>query len=87
MAVKAILDTKGIDVAIIEPTADLAFAVKLLAARAIGALVVVGPDQQVAGIISERDIIACWPSTALALEQPVAEKVITCTRGNDEQHH
>jgi CBS domain-containing protein len=57
MAVKAILDTKGIDVAIIEPTADLAFAVKLLAARAIGALVVVGPDQQVAGIISERDII------------------------------
>ena len=57
MAVKAILDTKGIDVAIIEPTADLAFAVKLLAARAIGAFVVVGPDQQVAGIISERDII------------------------------
>jgi CBS domain-containing protein len=57
MAVKAILDTKGIDVAIIEPTADLAFAVELLAARAIGALVVVGPDQQVAGIISERDII------------------------------
>jgi CBS domain-containing protein len=56
MAVKAILDTKGIDVAIIEPTADLAFAVKLLAARAIGAIVV-GPDQQVAGIISERDII------------------------------
>jgi CBS domain-containing protein len=57
MTVKAILDTKGIDVATIEPTAHLAFAVKLLAARAIGALVVVGPDQQVAGIISERDII------------------------------
>jgi hypothetical protein len=38
----AILDTKGVDVAIIEPTADLAFAVKLLAARAIGALVVRG---------------------------------------------
>jgi hypothetical protein len=84
MAVKAILDTKGIDVAIIEPTADLAFAVKLLAARAIGALVPTSRSQ-----VSSRSgtLSACWPSTALALEQPVAEKVITCTRGNDEQHH
>ena len=57
MTVKAILDSKGTDVATIEPTADLASAVKLLAARRIGALVVVGPDQRIAGIVSERDVI------------------------------
>jgi hypothetical protein len=44
VTVKAILDSKGTDVATIERTADLASAVKLLAEQRIGALVVVGPD-------------------------------------------
>ena len=57
MTVKAILDSKGTDVATIGPSADLASAIKLLAERRIGALVVVDPDERVAGIISERDVI------------------------------
>ena len=57
MTVKAILDSKGTDVATIEPTADLTSAIKVLAERRIGALVVVDPDQQVAGIVSERDVV------------------------------
>ena len=72
MTVKAILDRKGSDVATIEPTADLASAVKLLAARRIGALVVTSSEREIAGIISERDIIRVlakfgavyWPSSA-----------------------
>jgi CBS domain-containing protein len=85
MTVKAILDSKGTDVATIEPSADLASAIKLLAKRRIGALVVVDPDQQIAGIISERDVIRELAGRgAAALEQPVGQvmtrKVVTCNR-------
>jgi len=76
---------KGTDVATIEPTADLASAVKLLAGRRIGALVVVGPDQRVADIVSERDVVRVLAEFGdAALEQPVGQvmtrKVVTCNR-------
>lgn len=85
MSVRALIEGKGTDVVTIEPTADLASAVRLLAARRIGALVVVGPDRQLAGIISERDIIRVLAASgATALEQPVAQvmtrKVVSCNR-------
>jgi CBS domain-containing protein len=57
MTVKKILSRKGSDVVTIAPTASLSDAVKLLAARRIGAIVVTGPDNRVAGILSERDIV------------------------------
>ena len=57
MTVKAILSRKGSDVATIAPTASLSEAVKVLAERRIGALVVTGADNRVAGILSERDIV------------------------------
>ena len=87
MTVKAILDRKDYDIATIAPTADLASAVKLLAARRIGALVVTGSEREVAGIISERDIIRVLAEAgAAALEQPVGQvmtrKVVTCTRAD-----
>jgi CBS domain-containing protein len=85
MTVKSILDSKGTDVATIDPSADLASAVKLLAAHRIGALVVVGSDQRIAGIISERDIIRELADRgAAALEQQVGHvmtrKIVTCSR-------
>ena len=54
-------------------------------ARRIGALVVIGSDRRVAGIISERDIIRVLAECgAAALEQPVGQvmtrKVVTCNR-------
>ena len=55
MTVRAILSRKGNDVITIEPTVTLSAAVKTLAEHRIGAVVVVGPDAQVAGILSERD--------------------------------
>ena len=87
MTVNAILDRKGSDVAIIEPAADLASAVKLLAARRIGALVVTSSERKIAGIISERDIMRLLAECgAAALEQPVAQvmtrKVVTCSRAD-----
>jgi CBS domain-containing protein len=87
MTVKAILDRKDSDVATVEPTADLASAIKTLAARRIGALVVIGPDGRIAGIVSERDVIRGLAERGAALlEQPVAQvmtrKVVTCTRAD-----
>jgi CBS domain-containing protein len=84
MTVKAILANKGKDVLTIEPTADLAAAVKLLAERRIGALLVCGPDRRVAGIISERDIVrALAQRGSAALQEQVGQvmtrKVVTCT--------
>jgi len=57
MTVKAILSRKGSDVVTIAPTANLSEAVKLLAERRIGAVIVTGADNRVAGILSERDIV------------------------------
>jgi CBS domain-containing protein len=84
MTVKAILSRKGSDVLTIEPTATLAAAVELLAARRIGAVVITGPDRQVIGILSERDIVRAFAASgAAALDQQVGQvmtrKVMTCT--------
>jgi CBS domain-containing protein len=84
MTVKAILSRKGSDVATIAPTANLTEAVKLLAERRIGAVVVTGADNRVAGILSERDIVRALAARGPdALQETVAavmtRKVSTCT--------
>jgi CBS domain-containing protein len=74
MTVKAVLSRKGTDVATIEPQATLAGAVKILAERRIGALVVTGADRRIVGILSERDVVRMLGEEgARALERPVAE--------------
>jgi CBS domain-containing protein len=83
MNVKHILSRKGHDVLTIEPTATLAAAVKMLAERRVGALVVTGAGDRIAGIISERDIVrVLGEKGTAALDAPVAEtmtrKVVTC---------
>jgi len=84
MTVKSILSSKGRDVATIEPTATLEAAIALLAQRRIGALVVLGPERRVIGILSERDIVrvlAAQGAAALAapLAQVMTRKVSTCS--------
>ena len=83
MTVKAIVSRKGRDVLTIEPTASLAAAVKLLAERRIGAIVITGADHQVIGILSERDIVRALAARGpTALDEPVGQvmtrKVMTC---------
>lgn len=87
MTVKAILSRKGGDVLTIAPTASLSAAVKLLAERRIGALVITGPDHRVAGILSERDIVRTLAERGpAALDDNVAavmtRKVTTCTEAD-----
>jgi len=84
MDVKHILARKGRKVFTVEPTAVVATALSFLAERKIGSLVVIGADGEIAGIISERDIVrALAQEGAAALAAPVAQfmtsKVVTST--------
>jgi CBS domain-containing protein len=84
MTVKAILARKGNNVVTIEPTATLAQAAKLLAERRIGAVLVLGGDRDVAGILSERDIVRALAERGGAVltervEQVMTRKVFTCS--------
>jgi CBS domain-containing protein len=83
MTVKAILARKGCDVITAAPTASLGAAVKVLAARGIGALVVTGADRHIVGVLSERDVVrALAEKGTAALDMPIAgamtRKVFTC---------
>jgi CBS domain-containing protein len=85
MTVKSILSKKGGDVISIEPTATLETAVRKLAEHRIGALLVLGPDRRVIGILSERDIVRVLAEQgADVLKQPLAQvmtrKVVTCSQ-------
>jgi CBS domain-containing protein len=87
MTVKAILCRKGYDVATIEPSATLTAAIKILAERRIGALVITGPDQRIVGILSERDIVRTLAERGPnVLNEPLADvmtrKVVTCSQGD-----
>jgi CBS domain-containing protein len=87
MTVKAILSRKGGDVVTIAPTANLTAAVQILAARRIGAIIVTGPDNRVAGILSERDIVRMLSERGpAALDENVGtvmtRKVTTCTEAD-----
>ncbi|HET7681604.1 MAG TPA: CBS domain-containing protein [Xanthobacteraceae bacterium] len=84
MIVKSIIDTKGGDVVTIEPSVLLDTAAKLLAERRIGAVVVLGADDRVVGILSERDIVRAISERGVAaMQEPVSQvmtrKVFTCT--------
>ena len=84
MIVKSIVDNKGHDVVTIKPGASLDTAAKLLAERRIGAVVVLGADDRVVGILSERDIVlAIAERGAGAMQEQVSgvmtRKVVTCT--------
>jgi len=83
MTVKIILAAKGHEIVSIEPTADLAAAVKLLAARHVGAVIILGAGGRLAGILSERDIVGALAEYgARALQLPVGQvmtrNVATC---------
>lgn len=86
MNVAALLKTKGRAVTTASPSTPLIEIVKKLAGKKIGAMVVVGAGGEVAGIISERDIIrAVSQHGPEVLASPVAEtmtrKVVTCHEG------
>jgi CBS domain-containing protein len=83
MTVSIILASKGREVVTIAPSASLASAVGLLVEKRIGAVLILGADRRVVGILCERDVVrALAERGAGALEEPVSQtmtrKVSTC---------
>lgn len=83
MNVEQLLSGKGHDVISVQPHRTLAEAIRTLGEKRIGAVVVMGADGALVGILSERDIIrALGELGAGALESAVSRsmtsKVVTC---------
>jgi CBS domain-containing protein len=86
MTVRAILDSKGHHILSVEPEAKLSAAIKILAERRIGAVLVMR-DQRMEGILSERDIVRVLGERGAAiLDEPVnavmTRKVISCKQSD-----
>jgi len=83
MTVATILAAKGRGVVTIEPSASLAAAATLLAEKRIGAVLILGADRRIVGILSERDIVRAIGERGVdVLGEPVSvamtRKVSTC---------
>jgi CBS domain-containing protein len=83
MNIAQILKAKGRAVATVRPDASLFEIINKLAQKRIGAIVVVGDNGEVVGIISERDIIRRLAAQGeAALNEPVSQSmtssVVSC---------
>src|ERR1700680_332357 len=86
MTVRAILDTKGPQTESVEPAARLSSAIKTLAERKIGAVLVMS-EGRIEGILSERDIVRVLGERGAAvLDEPVSavmtRKVVSCKQAD-----
>lgn len=91
MNVAAILKSKGSDVFTTTPDVTLIEVVRLLRERRIGGVVVTDTKGQIAGIISERDVVRMLAESGpLVLNMPVSQcmtkKVICCVRSDTIDH-
>ena len=86
MTVRAILDTKGHQIQSVEPEVTLSAAIKILAERKIGAVLVMSKGR-IEGILSERDIVRALADLGAAvLGEPVSavmtRKVVSCRQSD-----
>jgi CBS domain-containing protein len=91
MNVETILQTKGREVIAVKPGESVASAAETLHRRRIGAALVLGEDGEVAGVISERDIVRGLASHGgVVLGMKVAElmtsELETCEPGDAVDH-
>ena len=86
MSIAAILQNQGADVLTVEADLTVREAVALLAERKIGALPVVRGDE-VAGIMSERDVIYCLRTDGAAVLDWPVERIMTAPAITVERDH
>lgn len=83
MTVAHILQSKGSDVISVSPTAAILEVADILAEHKIGAVLVIGPGDKLAGIISERDIVRALAQRGRELagskvSEYMTSELITC---------
>jgi CBS domain-containing protein len=88
MNVAAILSAKGNTVEVVHPDTPITVAVHRMSTRTIGSLVVVGPDDQLIGVVGERDLVRAMDHdaarfTELRVSDVVNTSVATCTVSDD----
>ena len=86
MTVRAILDSKGHHITGVDPDTKLSAAIKILAEKKIGAVLVMS-DGRIEGILSERDIVRVLGERgARVLDEPVSavmtRKVVSCRQSD-----
>lgn len=90
MRISDVLGTKGDSVVTTSPDTTVRDLVALLAEHNIGAVVVSTPDEPVAGIVSERDIVRGLTDGVEVLDAPVSQIMTTDVRTADPResvHH
>ena len=88
MNVAAILAAKGNTVEVVGPDTPVTVAVHRMATRNIGSLVVLGPDDQLVGVVGERDIVKALEHhgtrfSELRVRDVVNAGVATCSVTDD----
>jgi CBS domain-containing protein len=75
--IAAVLLQKGPDVICVAPFATLPEIAEIIAARRIGAVVVLDPDRTLIGIVSERDVVRAIAEHGAAAMKRTAEDLMT----------
>ncbi len=88
--VKNLLDTKGHEVLSISPDGSVLDAIKLMAEKSVGALLVM-VDEQLVGIVTERDyarkvILKDRSSSDTQVREIMSGDVLTAKQGHSVQH-
>ena len=88
MNVAAILSAKGNTVEVVHPDTPVTVAVHRMSTRGIGSLVVVGADDQLIGVVGERDVVRAVDHHGprfvdLMVRDIVNSSVATCTVTDD----
>ena len=75
--VAAILKHKGYQVSTVDPTARVSEVADLLSERRIGAVLVMDSQDQMLGIVSERDIVRCLAANGARTLEMTAGQLMT----------
>jgi CBS domain-containing protein len=79
MTVAAILKHKGYSVSTVDPTATVSDIANLLSERRIGAVLVIDREEQMLGVVSERDIVRCLAANGTRILEMTAGQLMTRT--------
>lgn len=77
MSIASILKEKGGKVVSVTPSTSVPEIASIIASRRIGAVVVLGEDSRLAGIVSERDVVKALASKGEAALRMTAQDIMT----------
>ena len=86
MNVAAILSAKGNTVEVVGPDMPVTVAVHRMSTRGIGSLVVVGADDQLIGVVGERDVVRAMDHHGPRFVDLAVRDIVNTSRGDVHRH-